>query len=338
VAYEVGNRSIPAARTTPEAPEIHAFFEKMRAMDCDSAVMEVSSHALALQRTVGIKFAIAVFTNLTQDHLDYHLDMESYFAEKAKLFTAAQACVINLDDPWGRKLVKNGCMSYGFSEQAKVRATHEKLGAHGTRFRVETPWGEIKIQLSLLGRFNIHNALAAIATGGLLGISLEAMAKSLANLPHVPGRLEEVPNRKHKTVFVDYAHTDDALHNVLETLREICKGKLIVLFGCGGNRDRGKRKKMGQVAAELADYSIVTSDNPRKEDPQEIVDEILTGFTSAVEVEVVLDRREAIERGLQKMGRRDIFLVAGKGHETYQELRDTTIPFNDRETIQELLG
>jgi UDP-N-acetylmuramoyl-L-alanyl-D-glutamate--2,6-diaminopimelate ligase len=348
VAYEIGEQTIPASRTTPEAPDIHALFRKMKDMGCDSAVMEVSSHAIALQRTHGINFSISVFTNLTQDHLDYHRDMDTYFAVKSELFRAGKkecghSAVINIDDPWGRKLIEDerietDVVTYGFNELATVRATDERVAGAGTSFHVQTPWGDANIQLQLLGRFNIHNALAALAAGGLAGIPLDVMVQSLSKMKSVPGRLELVPNRKHRKVFVDYAHTDDALRNVLETLREICKGKVIVVFGCGGDRDRGKRKLMGQVAAALADLSIITSDNPRKEDPAAIVGDIMEGFAGQESFEVVLDRRAAIETGIQRTGRKDVLLIAGKGHEAYQILKETIVPFDDRETVREILG
>ncbi|MDH3982212.1 MAG: UDP-N-acetylmuramyl-tripeptide synthetase, partial [Kiritimatiellaceae bacterium] len=207
-----------------------------------------------------------------------------------------------------------------------------------TRFELFTPWGDALVHMHLLGRFNIHNALAAVAVGGLLGIDLKKMVKTLAEIPAIPGRLELVKNRRGKKVFVDYAHTDDALKNVLTTLREICKGRLIVVFGCGGNRDQGKRLKMGKVASELADYSIVTSDNPRNEDPGAIAATIIEGYNDQTQFEVVLDRREAIETGLRMAGRKDVLLIAGKGHETYQEFKGTISPFDDRETVREILG
>ncbi|MEA2068988.1 MAG: UDP-N-acetylmuramoyl-L-alanyl-D-glutamate--2,6-diaminopimelate ligase, partial [Verrucomicrobiota bacterium] len=348
VAYEIGGRSIPASRTTPEAPDIHSMFQQMKEAGCDAAVLEVSSHAIALQRVHGIDFNTSVFTNLTQDHLDYHKDMDTYFNVKAELFrtlenTHDRSAVINIDDPWGRKLVNErklqaNVVAYGFSERAMVCASDAKLDANGTCFEVRSPWGDARICLQLLGRFNIHNALAALAVGGLAGIELPRMAKSLENIRAVPGRLELVSNRKGKKVFVDYAHTDDALKNVLTTLREICKGKLIIVFGCGGNRDRGKREKMGRMAAGLADYSIVTSDNPRGEAPGAIAADIIGGFENQDRFEVVLDRREAIEKGLRLTGRRDILLVAGKGHETYQEIQGTIVPFDDRETVREIVG
>ncbi len=348
VAYEIGDRSFPAVRTTPEATDIHAMFSQMKEHGCDSVVMEVSSHAVALERVHAIDFNIGVFTNLTQDHLDYHGDMESYFSAKANLFESISAtqdhwAVVNIDDPWGCRLVEERklrvtVMTYGFSEKSQVRAGKIKPGIQGTTFQIESPWGSGKVRLRLLGRFNVHNALAAIAVGGLCGASLAQMIRTLELLDSVPGRLELVPNRRGRNIFVDYAHTDDALSNVLTTLREICKGRLIVVFGCGGNRDRGKRKKMGGVACALADYAIITSDNPRKEDPAAITGDIVAGCDDAARFEVVLERREAIEKGIDMMHRKDLLLIAGKGHETYQEFAGTIIPFDDREVVKEIIG
>ncbi len=347
VAYEIGDRAIPAARTTPEAPDIHAMFQQMEEAGCDSAVMEVSSHAIALNRVHGIDFKMSVFTNLTRDHLDYHRDMDTYFNVKAELFQALEkrndrSAVINIDDPWGRKLVeerdlKADVVTYGFNERATVFASNAAIDADGTSFDVSTPWGDAAVRLRLLGRFNIHNALAAIAVGGLNGIDLTRVVASLANIQAIPGRLELVRERKKKKVFVDYAHTDDALKNVLTTLREICKGRLIVVFGCGGNRDRGKRIKMGAVADALADHAIVTSDNPRDEEPGAIAADIIEGFENQDRFEVELDRRAAIEKGIRMMARKDVLLVAGKGHETYQEIKGTIVPFDDREIVRELV-
>lgn len=348
VAYEIGDRTIPAARTTPESLDIHSMFQMMKEAECDATIMEVSSHAIALHRVHGIDFNISVFTNLTQDHLDYHRDMETYFDVKARLFEVlkhgpGRSAVINMDDPWGRKLIdarkiEADVLTYGFHERSDVFAADAEVDAEGTSFKVTTPWGDADMRLKLLGRFNIHNALAAIAVGGLMGINLDVIAASLANIEAIPGRLELVRNRKGRKIFVDYAHTDDALKNVLSTLREICRGKLIVVFGCGGNRDVGKRAKMGARAAELSDYSIVTSDNPRDEDPGAIVAAILEGFADQSAFEVVLDRRAAIEKGIKKMGRKDVLLIAGKGHEAYQEVKGTVIPFDDREIVREVLG
>ena len=346
VAYEVGARSIPATRTTPEAPEIHAMFERMCQYGCDAAVMEVSSHAIAMERVHGIDFNVAVFTNLTQDHLDFHGGMEAYFETKARFFEflrdhGERTAVINIDDLWGRKLAEERLVNlpmvtYGFGETAQVRATKVKPSLSGTEFYVETPWGKGPVSLKLLGRFNVHNALAALAAGGVSGVDFQTMVTAVENVTAVPGRLELVFDRRKRRIFVDYAHTDDALKNVLTTLREICKGRLIVVFGCGGNRDHGKREKMGRVASQLADYSIITSDNPRNEEPAMIAAHILEGFGEARNCEVVLDRREAIAAGIAMMKRKDVLLVAGKGHETYQEFKGTVVPFDDREIVREI--
>ena len=348
VAYEVGERTVPAWRTTPEAPELHSMLHQMREQGCDSAVMEVSSHAIAMERVFGIDFRIGVFTNLTQDHLDFHKNMDAYFEVKARMFNwmgrrTPQTAVINVDDPWGRRLVEERApdaemITYGFDEQAQVRAHKIALSLHGTTFLVDSPWGREKVHLRLLGRFNVHNALAALATGGALGVDFGQMVRALGAVRSVPGRMELVQNRKGYRIFVDYAHTDDALRNVLTTLREICKGRLIVVFGCGGNRDRAKRELMGRAAAELADYSIVTSDNPRNEEPADIAADILVGYDDPATYEVELDRKGAIRRGIEMMRRKDVLLVAGKGHETYQESRGSIVPFDDREMVKEIAG
>jgi UDP-N-acetylmuramoyl-L-alanyl-D-glutamate--2,6-diaminopimelate ligase len=310
--------------------------------------MEVSSHAVALERIHGIDFAVSVFTNLSRDHLDYHKTMEAYFDAKARLFRGmgkedGHAYVINWDDPWGRRLLNEqpptrDVVTYGFDEQAMVRASDVKIGSDRTSFRLTRPWGKKRIRLNLPGRYNITNALAALATGGLCGLDPGRMAESMANIQAIPGRLEAIPNRRHRRIFVDYAHTGDALRNVLGALREICPGRLIVVFGCGGNRDRGKRQLMGEAAAALADFSILTTDNPRSEDPASIIGDIVKGFSGNDRFEVELDRRKAVEKGIQRTGRRDILLIAGKGHETCQELKETIIPFDDREVVREILS
>ncbi|MCC7300947.1 MAG: UDP-N-acetylmuramoyl-L-alanyl-D-glutamate--2,6-diaminopimelate ligase [Verrucomicrobia bacterium] len=343
VRYEIGDRIIPASRTTPESADLQAMFMQMERAGCDSAIMEVSSHALSQHRVDGILYDIAVFTNLTQDHLDYHGTLEEYFIAKSRLFNQVGGfSVINRDDPWGRRLLDEkkdsaGLISYGFEDGATVRGIHPVTDTKGSRMRVQSPWGELDIHLQLIGRFNLFNALAAFAAAGALGIPVDIIAKALADMSCVPGRLEAVPNHKGKRVFVDYAHTDDALRNVLETLREITSGRLIVVFGCGGNRDKGKRALMGKVAARLADYSIITNDNPRNEIPEKIAAGIASGFDSERKYEVVLDRKAAISRGLELTGKKDILLVAGKGHETYQEFNGAIFPFDDREAVREAL-
>ncbi|MCU0858823.1 MAG: UDP-N-acetylmuramoyl-L-alanyl-D-glutamate--2,6-diaminopimelate ligase, partial [Pontiellaceae bacterium] len=304
VCYEIGDRVIPAARTTPEAPDLQAMFSQMIRAGCDSAVMEVSSHALAQNRVSGILYDAVVFTNLTQDHLDYHGTIEEYFEVKSRLFSQVRRCaVINCDDPWGRRLLHETlpaaeCVSYGFDASARVRGINAVTDQNGSRMHVESPQGCADIQLKLIGRFNLHNALAAFAAAASLGVSVEIIAAALAGLAGVPGRLEAVENNRGKRVFVDYAHTDDALLNVLGTLREITPGRLVVVFGCGGNRDKGKRPLMGRVAARLADHSIITNDNPRNEVPEQIAAEIAAGFDSERKYEIILDRKAAIARGL----------------------------------------
>ena len=348
VRYEIGGRVIPATRTTPEAPDIQFMLDQMIRSGCRSAVMEVSSHALDQKRTYGTDFDIGVFTNLTRDHLDYHGDMAAYFAAKMHLFQGlgqlrkASTAVVNLDDPWGQQLanipgMRARLLTYGLHEAADVRADDVELDARGTRFTVHTPWGGTDAHLRLLGRFNVSNALAAIATAGTLGIQPARAAAVLAGMGPVPGRLEAVPNEKGIHAFVDYAHTDDALAHVLTSLRELKPRRLIVVFGCGGDRDRTKRPVMGSVANRLADYAIVTSDNPRREDPQAILDEVGAGMPHRERVEFQLDREKAIARAVELAQPGDLLLVAGKGHEIYQEFAHTVVPFDDREVLKKYL-
>ncbi len=345
IQYEIGDRTIPAQRTTPESPDIQDMLAQMVRVGCRSAVMEVSSHALLQQRVLCVEFNVAVFTNLTQDHLDYHGCMDDYFQAKTLLFPPCSSgskpltAIINLDDPWGAKLasiVQQGqsrLVTYGMHPDAMVCAKRLKVGSGGSEITVAGPWGETGLSLKLLGRFNISNALAAFACCVDMGVEPSAIAGSLAAMDSVRGRLELVPVERDFSVFVDYAHTEDALRNVLTTLREITSGRLIVVFGCGGNRDRKKRPLMGAVVGNLADHSILTSDNPRKEEPSTIIAEIEKGFEGKKNYEVIPDRREAIGRGLAVAGKGDVVLIAGKGHEIYQEQADRTVPFDDREVV-----
>lgn len=342
VRYEIGERVLPAARTTPEAPDIHSMLGQMTRAGCDSVIMEVSSHALDQYRVNGISFDVSIFTNLTQDHLDYHGTLEDYFKVKARLFKQTrQHAVINWDDPWGQRLINEDhlnspMISYGFGDGALVRGVDAITDANGCRMRVESPWGTVDIALQLIGRFNLANALAAFTASAAIGVPVEVIRDALAAMDCVPGRLEAV-GKRNRRVFVDYAHTDDALRNVLEALREITPGRLIVVFGCGGNRDVGKRRLMGEAASRLADYSIITNDNPRNEVPEKIAADIVTGFDSERKYEICLDRREAIARGLELLHKKDVLLVAGKGHESSQEFNGTISPFDDCETVRELL-
>jgi UDP-N-acetylmuramoyl-L-alanyl-D-glutamate--2,6-diaminopimelate ligase len=348
VEYEIGPRSIPAGQTTPDAPALQSMLAKMVEAGCRSAVMEVSSHALVQKRTAGIDYDVAVFTNLTHDHLDYHRTMEEYFEAKALLFRGLgmadkdATAVINVDDPWGQRLlalsdVTATMLSYGVDADADVTATDVALTPEGSRFRVRTPWGEAALALRLLGRFNVSNALAALAACGSLGVPLDRIVPVLSEIALVRGRLEEVDTGKGFQVFVDYAHTDDALEHVLKTLREITRGRLIVVFGCGGNRDKTKRAAMGRAASRFADHSIITSDNPRNEEPAAIISDIRQGFNGSAECGVIEDRRQAIAWALHLAREGDVVLVAGKGHEAFQEFANKTVPFDDRQVVREMV-
>ena len=348
VQYQIGERVIPASRTTPESVEIQEMMSQMLRAGCRGVSMEVSSHALDQSRVDEVDFDVAVFTNLSQDHLDYHETMENYFAAKVKLFSAlgtvrkAGRAVVNADNAYGLELIKrlggdHTVVSYGVSSAAVVRAGDVRVSAEGSYFVVHTPQGSIPMSLPLIGRYNVSNALAAIASSLALGIDLPTIEQALVNFRPVPGRVEMVKAEEGFSVFIDYAHTADALRNVLVTVSELTRGRLIVVFGCGGDRDKGKRKPMGQAASELADFSILTSDNPRTEDPREVLKQVEEGFWSSAtrRYQVIEDRREAIERALDLARPGDTVLIAGKGHETYQEFADTVVPFNDRLVVEE---
>jgi len=349
VEYRIGERIIPASRTTPDAASLQGMLAQMRTAGCQAAVMEVSSHALDQRRVDSVAFDAAVFTNLTQDHLDYHGTMEAYFAAKQQLFlelgqsgkTGARA-VINCDDSWGRRLwelpaLRDRRIGFGLKAGADVVAESVRLSAEGSSFLAVTPWGRVSLRLRLKGRFNVYNALGALAAAGAMGIPLAAAAEAVENVTAVPGRLEPFTSARGFTVFVDYAHTDDALRNVLTTLRELDPRRLIAVFGCGGNRDRGKRPLMGRVASELADFTVLTSDNPRREAPDAILGEIAAGFADRGRCVLIEDRAQAIRHALAMAGEGDIVLVAGKGHERFQELANTTVPFDDRVVVRRLL-
>ncbi|MBU4199082.1 MAG: UDP-N-acetylmuramoyl-L-alanyl-D-glutamate--2,6-diaminopimelate ligase [Verrucomicrobia bacterium] len=349
VDYEIGDRIIPADRTTPEAADLQKMLAEMVHVGCQSAAMEVSSHSLIQKRAWGIEFDVAVFTNLTHDHLDYHETLPQYFDAKMLLFQGLVRqkkrafAVVNVDDPWGEKLVRlpelnAEVITYGLRHDAMVRAERIQLSANGSDVDVQTPWGFVTMKMNLPGRFNVYNALAAMAACGALHIKPALSAKVLSNMSSVPGRLEEIKTGQGFQVFVDYAHTEDALQNVLTTLREITFNRLIVVFGCGGNRDKKKRPLMGSVVARLADYAILTSDNPRKENPSDIIAQIRSGIQGADGYEVVEDRYEAIVRALSLADKGDVVLIAGKGHENYQEFANTIIPFDDRQIVRECLG
>jgi UDP-N-acetylmuramoyl-L-alanyl-D-glutamate--2,6-diaminopimelate ligase len=349
VRYEIGERVIPAQRTTPEALEIQQMLAQMIRADCQACVMEVSSHALEQRRVSCVEFDAAVFTNLTRDHLDYHGTMENYFAAKKRLFTPAEqatkksGAIVNIDDPFGARLSKETnaetLLTYGLNEAAKLRATQIRLGKDATQLVVETPQEKFPCRLPLIGRHNVYNALAAVGAGLFLKVGLPPIQSALNSMKPVPGRLEAIALSQPFGVFVDYAHTDDALRNVLATLREITSGRLLLAFGCGGNRDAGKRAKMGSVAATVANFTIITSDNPRRESPEKIAAAVEEGFRTVRQdgYRIELDRRRAIDEILRAANPGDTVLIAGKGHETYQEFEDTVIPFDDRLYARETL-
>ena len=339
VHYEIGERILPAARTTPESLDVHDLLWQMRSAGCKSAVMEVSSHALVQARVRGVEFDAAIFTNLTQDHLDYHQTMEAYFEAKSRLFSGmieqkkAGKAVINLDDRYGQQLVTKHkadlpVVTYGLGVHPDFRASNVRTDFHGTSYQLDAGGRSYLVRLPLIGNFNVYNSLAALAGAHALGVDIRTGVLALANAPAVPGRLEEVPAKRQFKVFVDYAHTDDALLNVMKTCRELRPARLIVVFGCGGNRDKAKRPRMGAAVDQHADYAIVTSDNPRKEDPLDIIEEIKPGMKTG-RYEVVVDRREAIFKAVALAQPRDIILIAGKGHERSQEFADHTVPFDD---------
>src|SRR6266567_8071765 len=341
VQYEIGDRILPAIRTTPEALDIQELLAQIVNAGGRAAAKEESSHALAQGRTRGIEWDVAVFTNLTQDHLDFHRTMENYFEAKAKLFQdlASQSkkkgasAVMNIDDRYGEKLVdrlagKIPAVTYGLGLHADFRASNYRTEFAGTSYQLDARGRSYLVRVPLIGRFNVANSMAALAAATVMGVNLRAAILSLARSPQVPGRLELVPPKRQFQIFVDYAHTDDALRNVLRTLRELKPRKLVVVFGCGGNRDHGKRPLMGQVADQNADYAIITSDNPRKEDPDKIIAEIEKGFHGN-HFEKITDRAQAISRAIEIAQPRDIVLIAGKGHENCQEFADHTVPFED---------
>jgi UDP-N-acetylmuramoyl-L-alanyl-D-glutamate--2,6-diaminopimelate ligase len=337
IGARFGDREWPLANTTPLAPQLQELLAQMRDLGAKSVAMEVSSHALALQRVADIRFRVGALTNVTRDHLDFHKSFEAYAAAKRRLFDMAPRCVLNADDElgerWARELrVRKPVLTYALRNPADLRPESLDVRADGSSFMVDGHAFHVRIP----GRFNVANALCAIAIARSLGIPDSDAARGLEALTRVAGRMDHVRGAG-VDVIVDYAHTPDALENVLRTLRETASRRLVVVFGCGGDRDRGKRPQMGEVAARYADYTYVTSDNPRTEDPQAIVDEILPGVGSAPHT-VEVDRRTAIEQAVASAQRGDIVVVAGKGHENYQIIGTQALPFDDLAVAREALA
>lgn len=350
IEKRIAGKATEVVNTTPEAVELQASLHEMLEAGCQYGIMEVSSHALELRRVAGTVYRVAVFTNLTQDHLDFHGTMENYLAAKGKLFSRlgngygddVKSCsfaILNADDSAVDYLASqtvHECVTYGIENEADVRAWNVVVRPEGVQFHLQTFAGEADVRLQLTGRFNVYNALAAISVGLVEGLTLEVMVESLAKVPGVPGRLEKVQSDQPFTVLVDYSHTPDSLLNALSTIHEFKVGKVITVVGCGGDRDRAKRPLMAKVAVDLSDLTVLTSDNPRTEDPERILDDMEQGvagieFPPGHRYERITDRETAIIRAISLAGENDVILIAGKGHETYQIIGRTKHHFDDRE-------
>jgi UDP-N-acetylmuramoyl-L-alanyl-D-glutamate--2,6-diaminopimelate ligase len=356
IGYRIGARELDARRTTPEAAELQQLLRGMVAEGCGACVMEVSSHALALRRADNLRFAAGIFTNLTRDHLDFHGDMEAYFAAKRRLFEFlpdGAVGVINIDDRRGADFVAAARrpVTYAIDAAADVRPGPLTFTLEGLSFEIRTPRGTLHVQSPLVGRPNAYNILAAAAAAMALDLPFSAIEKGIAGLENVPGRFQVVSDPADDVrVIVDYAHTDDALKNLLETARPLAAGRVVTVFGCGGDRDRTKRPLMGAVAAKLSDLVIVTSDNPRSEEPERILEEIRRGIVMPADRMApkgqqrgtpslaIVDRREAIEKAIKDARPGDLVLIAGKGHEKYQVIGDRTVPFDDVEVARSALA
>ncbi len=334
--------------TTPEAPEVHRYLRSMVASGLTYCAMEVSSHALALHRADGVDFDVVCFTNLTRDHLDFHGGFEEYKRAKKSLFATgtdspfgeARKAVVNIGDDTGREIAETGalpCLTYCLGKDADVRGDVLSMERQGSRLRVRHAQGATEVEIGLPGRMNAENALAAFAVGLALGFGEDDIVNGIAGLGRLPGRVELITGGG-RCVVVDYAHTPDALRSLLADMRELAAGRVITVFGCGGDRDAGKRPEMGCVAAELSDLVFITSDNPRTEDPRKIIEDILAGLPEDSRCEVEPDRKRAIEKAVEASGEGDLVVVAGKGHEDYQIVGTRKIHFDDREIVRALLG
>lgn len=349
LAYRLKEESRPAPHTTPEAPDLQALLAEMREQKITHVAMEVSSHALAQHRADGCYFRVAVFTNLSRDHLDYHADEEEYLSAKLRLFAdpvffppeGKRTNVINADDPAAERIAacaRGDLLTYGLDSPARVRAADLGFSPTTTEFSLHTPWGKARLAIPLLGRFNLYNALAAASVALAEGVPLELVVSVLEKATAPTGRFQRLPSDD-CTVIIDYAHTPDGLEKVLKTAKGFCRGRLFVVFGCGGDRDPGKRPIMGEIAGRLAEVCVITSDNPRREDPQKIIEQILAGVPPENKAKCLVepDRAKAIRLALGQAQKEDLVLLAGKGHETYQIFADRTVPFDDCEVAREAL-
>jgi len=340
IANYIGKEEIPTERTTPESLDLQKLFRQMADSHVDVVVMEVSSHSLALKRVAGITFDFAIFTNLTQDHLDFHQTFDNYLAAKATLFTVAKEGFVNCDDMYASRLMKLATCpitTYGIDNNPFVSARDIIITNSYSEFKL--PFNKMiqKIRVGIPGRFTVYNALAAICVCIKLGASIESIITSLENLK-VPGRSEVVSNIRGYTILVDYAHTPDSLENILRACKTYTKGEIICVFGCGGDRDRAKRPMMGEIAGKLAGYTVITTDNPRTEEPKDIIHEIEEGMKKTKgKYKIIVDRAKAIEHALRRAKKNDLVLIAGKGHETYQEVNGVKHHFDDKEVINNVL-
>ena len=345
ISYNIGDRSIPAVNTTPSAIMLQMLLNEMVKASIPYCAMEVSSHSIHQNRIDGIRYKRAIFTNLTREHLDYHKDMEDYFCAKKRLFEILDRegkAIVNKDDEYGSKLidtVKDRVMTYGIRSDADITAFDIESSISGLSFKVRTPKGVMSIRSELIGEYNIYNMLAAVALAITEDIGQREIEAGLKGFKGAPGRMQRIENKKNFSVFVDYAHTADALQKVLSALKPLANRRIITVFGCGGDRDRMKRPEMAQVASALSDFVIITNDNPRSEDPKSIADEIIKGLPGDFkDFKVSLDRQDAIELSLDMAKDEDIVLIAGKGHEKYQIFKDTVLDFDDCKIAKEVLG
>lgn len=345
IEYKIGEKTVSATHTTPESLELNEVLALMAERGCSSVSMEVSSHALHQSRVHGLKYDVAVFTNLSQDHLDYHGTMEEYFKAKQRLFEMKPAWVVsNTDDEWGNRIAKSAWgnrVMYGTAPPADVIPLSTDLSIEGTNLQLRHGNETTSISSSLVGRFNVSNIMAAFSTGLALGISKSDIRRGIEDLKSVKGRFERVASPKGWAAIIDYAHTPDALEKCLRAIHDVMpknnRGRVITVFGAGGDRDRSKRPLMGKIAGRLSDVTIVTSDNPRTEDPEKIIDEILAGIENRVHVKREVDRKKAIQQATVMAGPRDVVLVAGKGHEEYQVIGTEKVHFSDREVVEACL-
>jgi len=352
IMNKVGDRVLPVTNTTPESLDLQMLLKEMADEGVSHVVMEVSSHALELDRVAGVDYDYAVFTNITQDHLDFHDTMENYLAAKKKLFAGLDRHsakpkpkygIVNIDDRNAESIIEattGRVLTYGVAKECDIRASDINLRDNGASFYVSTPAEEFYLELRLTGLFNVYNALAAVSVGFAEGIKWDSIKKALESVKGVPGRMEKVDEGQDFSVFVDYAHTPDGLENIIRAARGFARGRVITVFGCGGDRDRKKRPIMGEISARLSDYTVLTSDNPRTEEPLFIISQIEEGVRRVIDrskYSIIPDRREAIAYAVKMAGPGDVVLIAGKGHETYQIVGEQVLHFDDREVARELL-